>query len=287
MLGQKSCCMRRAFSLLSVHFWETSLVCSSEIAFFSVLCSSLIMFRYLLSVLQSHSLIVSCLSLSHLCNPPLHHLQLISTNNDYSRALVQSYKLMHTQAWCPRGVHKQTAHWTVLRDGETSSLVWCEHGCALVVWVMIHWCTVTATYQPEERRRHRKSSSVIFTLLQTHGPVSFFNSHCHQLCRTSVCSLAFHYCTWRDSGGDDGRRDHAPPRSGERCHLQFVDGGGGETGQLVLQGGVGQGTLLTTCLCIRDFPPQHVACGVSSTHWFIKGAGRHKPRVSTQTHTHT
>lgn len=116
MLGQKSCCMRRAFSLLSVHFWETSLVCSSEIEFFSVLCSSLIMFRYLLSVLQSHSLIVSCLSLSHLCNPPLHHLQLISTNNDYSRALVQSYKLMHTQAWCPRGVHKQTAHWTVLRD---------------------------------------------------------------------------------------------------------------------------------------------------------------------------
>lgn len=36
--------------------------------------------------------------------------------------------------------------------------------CASAVWEMIHGCTVTATYQPEERQRHRGSSSVIFTL---------------------------------------------------------------------------------------------------------------------------
>ena len=51
----------------------------------------------------------------------------------------------------------------------TNSGVWpCMWMCVLGVWVMIHGCTVTATYQPAERQWHRKSSSVIFTLLHTH-----------------------------------------------------------------------------------------------------------------------
>lgn len=66
--------------------------------------------------------------------------------------------------------------------------------------------------------------------------------------------------TWGNSGGDGGRGDGAAARSGERCHLDGVGRGGGEAGQLVLQGGVGQQTLLTGGLHAGHLPPQLVAC---------------------------
>ena len=78
----------------------------------------------------------------------------------------------------------------------TNSGVWpCMWMCVLGVWVMIHGCTVTATYQPAERQWHRKSSSVIFTLLHTHKyththsthkPKSFFQ---HPLWAAPACCV--------------------------------------------------------------------------------------------------
>lgn len=101
---------------------------------------------------------------------------------------------------------------------------------------MSYGCTVTATCHPEERQRHREGSSVIFTPQHK----TFFSIRCQRLPPACI------YCTWWHSGGDGGGRDHAPPRSGERRHPQRVRRGGGEACQLVLQGGVGQRTLLAT-----------------------------------------
>lgn len=120
-----------------------------------------------LSTFASSVLILDCL----LCPlnttfHPLCHLQLISTNNDGNSALVQLYKLtIHTtMVWTGYTHNHRLIHrlQRTLRCCKWLSPVWMR------VWVMIHGCTEKATYQPEDRQRHCKSSSVIFTLSLTH-----------------------------------------------------------------------------------------------------------------------
>lgn len=84
--------------------------------------------------------------------------------------------------------------------------------------------------------------------------------------------------TWGDSGGDGRRGDGAAARSGERCHLDGVRRGGGEAGQLVLQGGVGQQTLLTGGLHAGHLPPQLVACRTDGESTKGHGLLSQKPR---------
>lgn len=82
---------------------------------------------------------------------------------------------------------------------------------------------------------------------QTDTPPPQIHTHEKQFLTSTVTGTgAFIYCTWWDPGGDGGGCDHAPSCSSERSHLYCVHGGGGEAGQLVLQGGVGQGAFLAT-----------------------------------------
>lgn len=91
---------------------------------------------------------------------------------------------------------------------------------------------------------HIYSAPHTHTNRHTHPQI---HTHEKQFLTSAVTGTgAFIYCTWWDPGGDGGGCDHAPSCSSERSHLYCVHGGGGEAGQLVLQGGVGQGAFLAT-----------------------------------------